>query len=136
MFTRQNILATVAATLLTLSAGVGHADDTDIYLSPSVPTGAEPLVMFTLDYRSNLGSSACSGDACAGLIAEGYLPVQASYTFFDVLRAVLKKVMDPLEGIKVGLMINHDNRNNCANKVQANCSNGGLSPAEALSRSG
>lgn len=126
MINRHNRLATLAAALLTLSAGVGHADDTDIYVANGTITpSGEPMVMFSLDYRSNLGSTACQGTQCASLIAEGYLPVQASYTFFDVLRAVLKKVMDPLEGVKVGLMINHDNRNNCANQVQANCSNGG-----------
>jgi type IV pilus assembly protein PilY1 len=83
--------------------------------------------MFSLDYRPNLGSTACQGGVCAGLIAEGYLAVQPSYTFFDVLRASLKKVMKPLKGVKVGLMINHDNRNNCAGptKVVSGCSNGG-----------
>ena len=46
--------------LCALILGV-HADDTDVYLNPSVPSGAEPQIMFTLDYRSNLGSTACSG---------------------------------------------------------------------------
>ena len=50
------------------------ADDTDIYLNPSVAAGAEPLVMFTLDYRPNLTSTVCSGTECDTLIAEGYLP--------------------------------------------------------------
>lgn len=121
-------LAAVATTaLLTIAAGTVPvcADDTDIYINNVPSAGSEPMVMFSLDYRPNLGSTACQGDECDYLIAGGYLPVQASYTFFDVLRAVLKKVMEPLEGVKVGLMINHDNRNNCANKVQANCSNGG-----------
>jgi hypothetical protein len=89
--------------------------------------------MFSLDYFPNLGSTACQGSECDGLIAEGYLPVKASYTFFDVLRASLKKVMTPLQGVKVGLMINHDHINNCAGPTKAapqenpnnNCSNGG-----------
>ena len=114
-------------TLLVLRPGVGLADDTDIYINNAPAPGGEPLVMFSLDYRPNLGSTACKGTECAGLIAEGYLPVKASYTFFDVLRASLKKVMTPLSGVKVGLMINHDNRNNCAGptKVVSGCSNGG-----------
>nr|MCH9674694.1 hypothetical protein [Gammaproteobacteria bacterium] len=39
-------------------ASAGYADDTDVYLKPSVPSGAEPLVIFALDYRSNLGATA------------------------------------------------------------------------------
>jgi type IV pilus assembly protein PilY1 len=116
------------AGLLTLVLGTAGADDTDIYLNPSLPTGAEPLVMFTLDYRSNLGSTACSGGVCDGLIAEGYLPEQPSYTFFDVLRAALKKVLDPLDGVKVGFMMSH--ADSCTGGTTAGpgvtrCSNGG-----------
>lgn len=91
------------------SAGSTLADDTDVYLRPPtepVP-GSEPLVMFVLDYRPNLGSTACNGDECNTLIAEGYLPIKDGYVFFDVLRAVLRKVFDSMEGVKVGLMINH-----------------------------
>ncbi len=47
------------------------ADDTDIYLNPAIPTGAEPLVMFVLDYRPNLGSTVCNSGECDELIAEG-----------------------------------------------------------------
>src|SRR4029453_11761134 len=49
------------------------------------------------------------------------------YTFFEVLRASLQKVMKPLDGVRVGLMLNHDNRNNCAGPTKAipGCSNGG-----------
>jgi type IV pilus assembly protein PilY1 len=113
--------------MLALRPGVGLADDTDIYINNTPAPGGEPMVMFSLDYRPNLGSTACQGNTCATLIAEGYLPVQGSYTFFDVLRASLKKVMKPLKGVKVGLMLNHDNINNCAGptKVVSGCSNGG-----------
>ena len=62
----------VAAMALGLSFADGTlADDTDIYLSPNVAAGAEPLVMFVLDYRSNLGSTACNGSECDELIAQG-----------------------------------------------------------------
>jgi type IV pilus assembly protein PilY1 len=129
MRTKTRLLTAAGTALLILAAGTApaRADDTDIYINGSSGQGSEPMVMFSLDYRPNLGSTACQGDECDALIADGYLPVQGSYTFFDVLRAVLKKVMEPLEGIKVGLMINHDNRNNCAGptKAVANCSNGG-----------
>ena len=53
------------------------------------------------------------------------MPVQASYTFFDVLRGALKKVMDPLDGVKVGLMLNHDHINDCSGYGRTKCSNGG-----------
>ena len=74
--------------LLGLNAGA-LADDVDLYLNPAVPSGAEPLVMFSLDYRSNLGATACNGNECDTLISEGYLPPTGPYTFFDVLRALM-----------------------------------------------
>jgi type IV pilus assembly protein PilY1 len=127
MRTNSKFLSWAGTALLTIAAGAtpARADDTDIYINNVPSAGSAPMVMFSLDYRPNLTATACQGDECDYLIAGGYLPVQASYVFFDVLRAVLKKVMEPLEGVKVGLMINHDHRNNCENKVQANCSNGG-----------
>ena len=118
-----------AASLATLLFVVGsaNADDTDVYMNPGagLPAGGEPMVMFSLDYRPNLGSTACNGNACDTLIAEGYMPVKGSYEFFDVLKGALKKVMDPLEGVRVGLMLNHDNNNNCNGFGRVGCSNGG-----------
>ena len=83
--------------------------------------------MFTLDYRSNLGSTACSGTECDTLNAEGYMAATGPYTFFDVLRGALKKVLDPLDGVKVGFMMNH--ADSCTGKNTAGpgvtkCSNG------------
>jgi type IV pilus assembly protein PilY1 len=108
--------------------GPVRADDTDIYLTPTVAGGAAPLVMFSLDYRPNLTSTACGGSECDELIAQGYLPASGPYNFFMVLRAVLKKVLDPLTGVQVGLMLNH--ASNCSGSATsgpgaANCSNGG-----------
>ena len=135
--------------MLVFSAGSTLADDTDVYLRPpSTPApGSEPLVMFVLDYRPNLGSTACKGTECDTLILEGWLPNQESYTFFDVLRAALRKVFDSMEGVKVGLMLNHAHNligefptaviideygveelielPICAGFGQTNCSNGG-----------
>jgi type IV pilus assembly protein PilY1 len=125
MNTRSRIASCIAAGSLLLAAGPGRADDTDIYVSGTSPVGSEPMVMFSLDYRPNLGSTACGGDSCDYLIAEGLLPATGPYTFFDVLRAVLKRVMEPIEGVKVGLMINHDHKNGCENSVTSGCSNGG-----------
>ncbi len=114
-----------------------RADDTDIYLNPSAPTGGEPLVMFVLDWRPNLGSTVqCPvGSYCASLRANGYLvdghtaASGSATTFFDMLRAVLKKVIDPLGGVRIGFMLNHSNKNNCAGFPPASkCSNGAYVP--------
>jgi type IV pilus assembly protein PilY1 len=123
---RKVLLGTSLAALI-FTTGMARADDTDVYMNPGagLPAGGEPMVMFSLDYRPNLGATACNGDVCDTLIAEGYMPVKSSYVFFDVLKGALKKVMDPLEGVRVGLMLNHDNNNNCEVYGRTACSNGG-----------
>jgi type IV pilus assembly protein PilY1 len=120
------------STMLVLAAAPGQADDIDIYYgSGALPEGSEPMVMFSLDWRPNLGSTACGGSECDFLLNETdsngrpFLAEQDDYTYFDVLRAVLRKVMDPLDGLRVGLMLNHDYKNNCAGNVSPGCSNGG-----------
>ncbi len=106
------------------------ADDTDIYLNPNVPSGSEPLVMFVLDYRPNLTSTiACPvGSVCDDLRTTGYLGGAAgsSTTFFDLLRAVFKKVLDPLGGVRIGFMLNHQHKSSCQGPAgaSAGCSNG------------
>jgi type IV pilus assembly protein PilY1 len=124
-FLKASLTTALAALVLTI--GSAHADDTDVYMNPGagLPAGSEPMVMFSLDYRPNLGATACNGSECDGLIAEGYMPVQGSYTFFDVLKGALRKVFDPLEGIRVGLMLNHDNNSSCEGFGRTQCSNGG-----------
>ena len=102
-------------------------DDTDIYLNPSVAAGAEPLVMFTLDYRPNLTAAVCGGTECDSLIAGGYLPATGPYNFFQLLRAVFKKVLDPIGGVRIGFMMNH--ADNCTGSptsgpTKTGCSNG------------
>lgn len=124
-FLKASITTALASLIFTI--GSAHADDTDVYMNPGagLPAGSEPMVMFSLDYRPNLGSTACNGSDCDTLINEGYMPVQGSYTFFDVLKGALRKVFDPLEGVRVGLMINHNNNNNCEGFGRTKCSNGG-----------
>ena len=119
------IIAGVTICLLFLQSSL--ADDTDIYLNPSVSAGAEPLVMFTLDYRPNLTSAVCGGTECDSLIAGGYLPATGPYNFFQLLRAALKKVLDPIGGVRIGFMVNHDD--NCTGSptsgpTKTGCSNG------------
>jgi len=116
-----------ALAALVVLVGSARADDTDVYMNPGagLPAGSEPMVMFSIDYRPNLGSTACNGNTCDTLIAEGYMSPTGPYTFFDVLRGALRKVFDPLEGVRVGLMLNHDNSNNCEGFGRTKCSNGG-----------
>jgi len=119
-------LAAMFAALVFVT-GTTHADDTDVYMNPGagLPPGSEPMVMFSLDYRPNLGSTACNGNECDTLIKEGYMPETGPYTFFDVLRGALRKVFDPLEGVRVGLMVNHNHNTACEGFGRTRCSNGG-----------
>jgi len=124
---KRKLCLILAVATSVFSFGAAHADDTDVYMNrgSGLPAGSAPMVMFSLDYRPNLGSTACNGGACNTLIAEGYMKASGPYTFFDVLRGALRKVMDPLEGVKVGLMLNHDNKVKCVGFGRTNCSNGG-----------
>ena len=127
-------LTTLLAALI-LTIGSARADDTDVYMNPGegLPPGSEPMVMFSLDYRPNLGATACTRGECETLLAEGYMEEKDKYVFFDVLRGALKKVFEPLEGVRVGLMLNHDNpafddteiNPTCAGFGRTGCSNGG-----------
>ncbi len=122
-FLKTALTTSLAALILTI--GGARADDTDVYMNPGngLPPGSEPMVMFSLDYRPNLGSTACNGDECESI--KEYLPESGPYTFFDVLRASLKKVFEPLDGVRVGLMLNHNHNQNCAGFGRTQCSNGG-----------
>ena len=125
-FLKASITTALASLIFTI--GAAHADDTDVYMNPGagLPEGSEPMVMFSLDYRPNLAARACTQGECETLIAEGYMDDEKdSYIFFDVLRGALKKVFDPLEGVRVGLMLNHDHINDCEGFGQTYCSNGG-----------
>jgi type IV pilus assembly protein PilY1 len=124
---KSKLLLTLAIAATTVTFGSAYADDTDIYVNQgaTLPPESEPMVMFSLDYRPNLGATACNGNECDTLIAEGYMSPTGPYVFFDVLRGALRKVMEPLEGVKVGLMLNHDNRTNCEGFGRTGCSNGG-----------
>ena len=124
---KLKFLLLMSLAVLVTTIGTARADDTDVYINrgSSLPDGSMPMVMFSLDYRPNLGSTACGQGQCDTLIKEGYMSPVGPYTFFDVLRGALRKVFEPLDGIKVGLMLNHDNQNKCAGFGRTGCSNGG-----------
>ena len=69
----RKIVLTTALAALVCTVGSARADDTDVYINPGsgLPSGSEPMVMFSLDYRPNLGSTACNGGECDSLINEG-----------------------------------------------------------------
>lgn len=117
-------LCAMLCSLLTGLALTVSADDTDIYTGAALGGGVAPLVMFSIDYRSNLGSSICSGSECDNLITQGYLPATGPYSRFDVLRAVLKKVLSAVGDLEIGLMMNHDDNCNPSTNTTG-CSNGG-----------
>lgn len=126
-----------AAALLVLSHTPATADDAEIYVNQSGATAGKPAVMFTLDWRPNLTSEVCNDWAqCyplfqkAGMLAElgstgAGDPPSEGVTFFQLLRAALQVVLAPVEGVYIGLMMNHDNNNNCEGEEKANCANGG-----------
>ena len=118
---KQSLFAALAAIAVILPLAA-PADDTDIYINPRPIPGSEPLVMISLDYRSNLGSTVCS-DVSSGCAAAAYflttsvkddVPTSGKLVFFDVLKLAMKLVLSEISGLKLGLMLNHDQNNNCA----------------------
>lgn len=140
-------MSTLLRKLLPLCMGLGlslpalvRADDTDIYILNEPPPGSEPMIMLTLDYRSNLTSTICS-DVNAGSCTQAKwfrdqgmaadLPSSGALVFFDVLRLSLKYVIGRVSGVKVGLMTSHNNTGTCDGElgqspaVGSRCSQGG-----------
>jgi type IV pilus assembly protein PilY1 len=145
---RHATITFLMAALVGLAPALTRADDTDIYVDnqASTPPASQPLVMFSVDYRSNLGSTICTassrpcnvdtffiGEGFAFTTrADGVTKVLASpadgeaITFFDVLRLSLRLVLRETRGYKAGLMLNHNHENNCAGPQSGKkCSNGG-----------
>ncbi|MBR9813741.1 hypothetical protein GYB61_07770 [bacterium] len=132
--TRIKSLGLTVGVVCMAAASSVSADDIEIYLNPNLPAGSEPLVMFSIDYRPNLGSTVCSNVNSSGCTAATFfkneglgsdLPSSGALIFFDVIRLSLKLVFQRVSGVKVGLMINHNADNKCAGPLQERCSNGG-----------
>ena len=122
-------------------------DDVEIYFGGGGGGGGTSLVMFTLDYRPNLGSTMCNGidvsvpdspdfTSCGWTAAfpdfnKSFEPADyadGTINFLEYLRAALRHVLaDPelaAADMQFGLMLNHDHRNGCENRVVQKCSNG------------
>ena len=135
--------AALAATLTLLGTApqVARADDTDLYMSPNNAEGADPLIMFALDYRSNLGSTyggCTNASTCA--VADAFRAYPAAeaqvdalgtgkLTFFDALRFSLRIVFSEYDNFQAGLLLPHNHTNNCWGPDETSkCSNGGYIP--------
>jgi type IV pilus assembly protein PilY1 len=110
---KKGSIATLCALSLALPV---IADDIDIYATSGQASAGAPQVMFSIDWRPNLSSTVCQGSVevggvsvneCQFLIDENYL-VAAPTSFFNLLRAVIKRVLSSLSGIEVGVMLSHD----------------------------
>ncbi len=137
---RKLLLALSIALPVAISPTAVIGDDTDIYVdnSSSAAPSSKPLVMFSIDYSPNLGSTICSAvSRQAGncnvdtfFLSEGFdasaLPALTDpITFFDVLRLSLRLVLRETSGYKAGLMLNHNQTGNCAGPSNnPTCSNG------------
>ncbi len=126
-----------AVSLLFALCGPLAADDIEIYTSAGL-AGSEPMVMFFIDYRPNLGSTVCSDvNSCPQADYFRDDPNTASdvassgkFTLFDVLRLTLKQVFARTDDVKVGLMLSHND--SCGNPSSGpnavKCSNGAYIP--------
>ena len=136
--------STALAFAIAISSSAAIADDVEIYFNATPDGTGRPLVMLSLDYRSNLGSNICNVatdgsdySACSWTseFAEfnSYFDETAyqdgTIQFFDLLRTALSYVFQDGQlasaNIQIGLMLNHDNIQGCENNVQSGCSNGG-----------
>lgn len=133
-FIKKTGLALLLASITTVSA---WADDVEIYFNTSSVTDAgDPLVMFSIDWRPSLTAQMCNfavdvsecgwdADINAAFSADDL--ADTNIQFFELLRAALRVVLDEVDGVKVGLMLNHAHVNGCEGNDSSNsaCSNGG-----------
>ncbi len=131
--------ATWLATLALFASVSARADDTEIYFATGSETAAQPLVMFSIEYTPNLASTVCTGVAVDGSNLSTACPQASAVThyfntadfadtkidLFEELRAVLKKTLAKIGNLRVGLMLFHNNNNNCDGPTKTGCSNGG-----------
>ena len=130
MHSLRTTLLSTALVVFSAAPAPSVADYAEIYINTrDLPPEAMPLVMFSLDYRPNLSSTVCQAGECEFLIEAGVLERDPDemYTFLDMLRASLKLVLQPLSGVRVGLMLNHKDQNNCEGPdgARPGCANGG-----------
>jgi type IV pilus assembly protein PilY1 len=135
---RQAIAAIALVIMLPL-----QADDTEIFFGDAAadPNLAQPMVMLSLDWRSNLGSVFCNtfdadceetlGEEISDQLKTNGFESTDTVTLFDALRAVFEVVLNDIENFDIGFMLNHENSctgnpdNGSYFSVSDECSNGG-----------
>ncbi|HEY0720016.1 MAG TPA: hypothetical protein VGE50_02060, partial [Gammaproteobacteria bacterium] len=134
-----------SALLLALSlvaSTASYGDDTEIYFDTNSNQTTAPLVMFYIEYTPNLASQVCPDPNATvqPVITADNLDTECSQiaplrTYmaandlddgkidqFEITRTALKRVLAGLGGLKIGLLMAHDN---------GNCSGGPLSDDDA-----
>ncbi len=134
----KNIRPLLSALLLAVTlgaSGASHADDTEIYFDPPESLDQAPLVFFYIEYTPNLASTICTGvtidniaTSCPAIASiQTYMAANdladGTIDQFELTRASLKRVLAGLGGLKISLLMAHDNL--------ANCDGGPLTTAEA-----
>ena len=141
---KPTLLALFFATFL---SSMAVADDVEIYFNNNGAQAGTSMVMFTLDYRSNLSSVICNGITVTGGVADfsscswtadfsdfnsafdlSDYDTDGAIDFLEMLRAALRYVLnDPAfanADMQFGLMLNHNYINRCEGSVVEGCSNG------------
>ncbi len=128
--TRAFFFVSLVSALLAVQA---NADDTEIFFGvPDATDTVPPMVMLSLDWRSNLGSTICNfhtdpaiadcddddelgTEIYGALVDEGRLVDGDTVTLFDALRGVLRVVFNEIdtEGFQIGFMMSHQHENGC-----------------------
>lgn len=136
----KRLIFCLATMVLLTTANPLRAEDIDIYINPTASTGGDtPVVIFTLDYRSNLGSTACGSNACAFLTSKTYLDASGtarpyltltsgSTTYFNLLRGSLKYTLQQVGSqVRIGFAMSHNQGTGktCDGPAAATCTNGG-----------
>ena len=134
---------TALGALLCSVTMTAYSEDAEIYIGANAGAPGEALVMLNIDWRPSLGSQVCTTETdgvndCKFLVTAGFMKgavgnpgeVPASVSFYELIAASLKAVIDPLEGLSLGMMINHEDTNDCAGPIgpippALPCSNGG-----------
>ena len=120
------LLGLLLGALLAVPQYLARADDVEIYFNPAPPNAPPPLVMLTLDWRPNLGSTYCNNAnnaSCRDKMGQeiydaldlgpqigGLYLTSQKVNLFQTFRAVFRLVFDggAFDGMKIGLMMNHD----------------------------
>lgn len=124
---------------LLVHATVLLADDTEIFMLSSVggDVSSIPKVMFNLEYTSTMASTICTNVDPNNIVGTcpGVAGVENFFTEwdlkdgvidqFELTRAALTRVLAPLGGFELGMMMYNDDNIACAGPDSGKCSGGG-----------